>query len=102
MTSGNDGTPWYAFSLATYQSDIGRFLRTAEILARSLARAYGARPHWGKICPLNGEELGRLYPRLSEFRHCCASVDPLGVFINDFARSKLALASSGNETGSPG
>ena len=91
MTSGDEHTVWYAFSFATYQPELGPFMRTAGILARSMMRAYGARPHWGKVCPLDAAEIARLYPRLPEFRHLCTSVDPRGVFVNDFSRDKLGF-----------
>jgi xylitol oxidase len=57
-----------------------------------MTRAYGARPHWGKVCPLPASEIAKLYPRLPEFRRQCAAVDPHGVFVNDFARHTLGFS----------
>jgi L-gulonolactone oxidase len=93
MTSG-DAAAWYAISLITYQRDLAPFLRLTRLLARTAARALGARPHWGKICPLQTDEIAALYPRLEQFRAHCASVDPSQVFVNDFARSALGFSRS--------
>ena len=90
MTSGEEAE-WYAISLVTYQRDLTRFLRLARWLAKTMARTLGARPHWGKICPLQTAEVAALYPRLAEFRRVCASVDPAQVFVNDFARVMLGF-----------
>ena len=90
MTSG-DIDEWYAISLVTYQRELTPFLRLSRFLAKTMARALGARPHWGKLCPLQTEEVGALYPRLSEFRRICRSIDPAQVFVNDFARLMLGF-----------
>ena len=94
MTSSESRTAWYAFSLVTYRRDIAPFLEMARILSGVMARAYGARPHWGKVCPLPADEIARLYPRLPQFRQQCAAVDPHGVFVNDFARHTLGFSHS--------
>jgi hypothetical protein len=86
MTSNDGAEEWYAMSLITYQRELVPFLRVARFLAVTMARAYRARPHWGKICPLSGAELAALYPRLEEFRVHCRSTDPSHAFVNDFAR----------------
>jgi FAD/FMN-containing dehydrogenase len=91
MTSGNIDE-WYAISLITHQPELRRFLRVSRFLAKTMARTLGARPHWGKIVPLQTEETAALYPRLSEFRQFCASIDPAQVFVNDFARLMLGFA----------
>jgi hypothetical protein len=90
MTSGDTGA-WYAVSLITYQRDRAPFLRMARFVAAAMASAYRARPHWGKICPLETDEIAALYPMLDRFRAQCASVDPNQVFINDFARRALGF-----------
>ncbi len=90
MTSG-DTEEWYAISLVTYQRDLTPFLRLSRFLAKTMARTLGARPHWGKICPLHTAETAALYPRLPEFRQMCASIDPAQVFVNDFARLMLGF-----------
>jgi xylitol oxidase len=63
----------------------------ARFMATAMASAYRARPHWGKICPLNTEEIAPLYPALPRFRAHCASIDPDQAFINDFARRVLGF-----------
>jgi hypothetical protein len=60
-------------------------------LLKSMIRLFGARPHWGKFCPLTAEEAAQLYPRLADFRAICRRVDPHGVFQNDFTRRVLGF-----------
>ena len=91
MTSGDEADAWYAISLITYRRDITAFSRMAGVMARAMASAYRARPHWGKICPLDTETIAALYPSLPEFRAHCASVDPQQVFVNDFVRRALGF-----------
>ncbi len=91
MTSGDIAEEWYAISLITYQRDLVPFLRMVRFVAATMGRAYRARPHWGKICPLNAAELAALYPALRQFRDHCQSVDPAQAFVNDFARRSLGF-----------
>ena len=91
MTSGDEADAWYAISLITFQDDRRPFLRMAAFMAAAMASAYRARPHWGKICPLDAEDIQALYPALPRFRALCASVDPNQVFVNDFARRVLGF-----------
>jgi FAD/FMN-containing dehydrogenase len=91
MTSGEEDVAWYAISLITYRRDLGPFLTMARFMATTMAFAYGARPHWGKVCPLSTEELAALYPSLPRFRAVCASVDAGQLFVNDFARRALGF-----------
>lgn len=91
MTSGDEAAAWYAISLITYQSDHSAFSRMAGFMATAMASAYRARPHWGKICPLDTEAIAALYPALPQFRAHCASVDPEQVFVNDFVRRALGF-----------
>jgi hypothetical protein len=91
MTSGDTDAEWYAISLITYRRDLDPFLKVMEFLAATMASAYGARPHWGKVCPLNTRILAALYPALPQFRLHCASVDPQQAFVNDFARRALGF-----------
>jgi len=85
MASGV-GEPYYAVSFISYDRPEHRrgFLELAEFLSRSMGALFGARPHWGKICPVTAEEVVRLYPELSGFRAVCAAFDPAGVFRNDW------------------
>jgi FAD/FMN-containing dehydrogenase len=91
MTSGDEADVWYAISLITYQRETRDFLKMAGVMARAMASAYRARPHWGKICPLDTETIAALYPSLPRFRAHCASIDPQQVFVNDFARRALGF-----------
>jgi D-arabinono-1,4-lactone oxidase/FAD binding domain len=91
MTSGHFTDAWYAMSLVTYQRDHRPFLEVARFVAVTMAAAYFARPHWGKICPLHADEIAKLYPNLVRFRAHCASIDPHEVFVNDFARRVLGF-----------
>ena len=91
MTSGDRSEAWYAISLVTYQRDHLPFLGMAAFLAASMASVYGARPHWGKICPLSTAAVERLYPDLPRFRSVCAAIDREQVFVNDFARRVLGF-----------
>jgi FAD/FMN-containing dehydrogenase len=90
MTAGTDNA-WYAISLITYQQDPTTFLEVCRFLARTMATAYRARPHWGKVCPLDGHEIAALYSSLPQFRACCRQVDPAGVFVNGFAKRVFDL-----------
>ena len=91
MTSGDEADAWYAISLITYQRKITAFSGMASVMARAMASAYHARPHWGKICPLETEAIAALYPSLPRFRAHCASVDPQQVFVSDFVRRALGF-----------
>jgi FAD/FMN-containing dehydrogenase len=91
MTSGDESPAWYAISLITYQRDTAGFLTMAAFTAAAMASAYRARPHWGKICPLDTQTIAALYPALPQFRAHCASVDPEQVFVNDFAHRTLGF-----------
>ena len=83
MTSGDDQV-WYAISLISFAPLAERegFFQVATFLAQTMFQKFGARPHWGKWCPLTADELVSLYPRFKEFRAVCESRDPVGVFRN--------------------
>lgn len=51
----------------------------------------GARPHWGKCFSMAAEQIAASFPRLADFRRVARSVDPRGVFANDFLRSSGVL-----------
>lgn len=46
-------------------------------------RAYGGRPHWGKMHESDAEELAGLYPRFSDFTRVRRAVDPSGTLLNE-------------------
>ena len=79
MTSGGDDS-WFAISLITYDRirNLDPFKQLCSMLARFMAHEYGARPHWGKYCPLEAGTLKELYPRWSEFAAMRSRRDPSG------------------------
>lgn len=48
--------------------------------------AYEGRPHWGKMHSLQFEDLVSLYPKLPEFLQVRQSLDPEGMFLNEYVR----------------
>lgn len=96
MASGNHNA-WWAVSFITYGTrDLHGFQTAMALLARSMAALFGARPHWGKHCPLDHDALERLYPGLPEFRRFCSELDPSGRFRNAFADDKLGFRATAN------
>jgi FAD/FMN-containing dehydrogenase len=83
MASGAE-EPYYALSFISYARPQERegFFGFARFVARSMGALYGARCHWGKVCPHAGEDFEKLYPRARAFREICAHFDPAGVFRN--------------------
>jgi len=49
-------------------------------------KRYQGRPHWGKIHTRTSKELAELYPRWHDFRRVRATLDPDGMFLNDYLR----------------
>ena len=90
MASGGN-QDWYALSFISYARPARRagFSLFANFMAQSMSRLFQARPHWGKICPLEANELTSLYPRFDSFRTVCNSLDPKGVFQNDWTTALL-------------
>lgn len=58
----------------------------------AILRAYGGRPHWGKLHSLTARELAPLYPRWEHFQAVRADLDPEGVFLNPYLRGILGVA----------
>jgi hypothetical protein len=83
--------PGYAISLITYVEPRDPFRALGGFLLTSMIRLYGARPHWGKYCPLTQAEGAALYPQLEDFRRIARSVDPQGVFQNEFVGRVLGF-----------
>ncbi|MGH2549833.1 MAG: D-arabinono-1,4-lactone oxidase [Thermomicrobiales bacterium] len=83
MTADTD-EPFYSISLITYVEPRDRFYEVASFLARSMAKLFDARLHWGKYFPLSNADIEGTYPHLPEFRTICERTDPNGVFRNDF------------------
>jgi FAD/FMN-containing dehydrogenase len=61
------------------------FFREVE----AIFRAHEARPHWGKWHSHRANELRGLYPRWDDFQRARRSLDPGGVFLNEYARGLL-------------
>jgi FAD/FMN-containing dehydrogenase len=93
MTAAADEA-WYAISFISFVESRDRFLAMGAFLLKSMILLFGARPHWGKLCPLTEKEAAQLYPRLADFRAICQRVDPHGVFQNDFTRRVLGFNDS--------
>ncbi|MFK8186008.1 MAG: D-arabinono-1,4-lactone oxidase, partial [Phormidesmis sp.] len=84
--ASSDDEPYYAVSFINYNEPNRRndFLDFADLLARTTALLFDARPHWGKVCPIDAELAEQLYPKLTEFRSVCEKLDPNGVFRNSW------------------
>lgn len=93
MTS-NQAQDSYAISLISYARPQERqgFMQTMEFLAMTMSRRFGARPHWGKFCPLPPEDLVALYPQFAEFQAVCDRADPKGVFRNRWIKQLFSSA----------
>ena len=99
MASGT-GEDWYAISLISYARPNERagFMRFAHFLAKSMAKVFAARPHWGKVCSLDANELEILYPNLPEFRAICEAYDPQHVFRNTWTE-RVVFGASPRQSG---
>ena len=82
---------WYALSFISYEKPARRtgYFLFANFLARSMSRMFHARPHWGKVCPLDAKELESRYPKFDRFRAICNTFDSEGVFRNSWAETLL-------------
>lgn len=86
--TGDSAEPWYAVSFISY-ARVGErqgFMGCARVLCAALGRLYGARPHWGKICPLSAEDVRRLYPNWEQFVEVCRGADPAGTFRGEWLK----------------
>ncbi|MFN9718790.1 MAG: FAD-binding protein [Planctomycetota bacterium] len=80
---------WYSISLITYAEPRDSFYRVARFLAETMIPLFHARLHWGKWCPVSGEQLAPRYPHLPRFREISRRFDPNGCFRNDFVTEML-------------
>lgn len=85
--ASSDEEAYYAISFISYDSPTNRasFHSFANVLVRSTAHLFNARPHWGKYCPVDALAAERLYPKLATFRAVCEQYDFQGVFRNKWA-----------------
>ncbi len=60
--------------------------------AEAILRAYGGRPHWGKMHSLTARELRPLYPCWDDFQAVRRRLDPAGLFLNPYLRTLLGEA----------
>lgn len=60
-------------------TDYWDYLRAVD----AILRAYGGRPHWGKMHFLTGDDVAALYPRAGDFRALRRQLDPQGFYLND-------------------
>lgn len=92
--ASSDDESYYALSFVAFCRPAERegFFAFADFLARSTARLFGARPHWGKVCPINGEQAESLYPHLATFRDICSRFDSGGTFRNGWVAELLFRA----------
>ena len=99
MAAG-EGADWYSLSFISYARLGNRdgFFLFADVMAASMSRLFGARPHWGKICPLDAAQLESLYPRFADFRAICKRLDPAGVFRNRWTAALLDGEEGASET----
>ena len=91
--ASSEGEDNYSISFNGYArtSELQGFNRFSEVLTDSMANLFHARPHWGKVCPLDAATVRMLYPRLAEFQRICLEFDPDARFRNDWV-SQLLLA----------
>jgi hypothetical protein len=88
MASGDED--WYSISLISLQRPHDVFQAMADFVATATTRLFGARLHWGKYFPLDGEHARATYPELGDFAEICRKYDPTGVFQNEFTRNVLS------------
>ncbi|BAN49641.1 D-arabinono-1,4-lactone oxidase [Metapseudomonas resinovorans] len=60
-------------------TDYWDYLRAVDAILRS----YGARPHWGKMHFLTGDDVTAIYPRAHDFRSLRRQLDPEGFYLNE-------------------
>nr|WP_025807887.1 D-arabinono-1,4-lactone oxidase [Pseudomonas chlororaphis] len=60
-------------------TDYWSFLRAVDKILRS----YEARPHWGKMHFLTGEDVSAIYPRATDFRSLRRNLDPEGFYLSE-------------------
>jgi len=82
MSAGTE--PWCAISFITYDRDRRAFRNFSAFMTRTMASAFGARPHWGKHFDLQAGDLRKLYPKFDRFVRVRHQIDPNGRFSNTF------------------
>lgn len=97
-----EGKDYFAISLISYARPCERqgFFRFAGFISRAMVRLFAARPHWGKVCPLQPADVLELYPNLEQFQAICKRFDPESRFANSWIRRILRVTNSLSEDGS--
>ena len=72
----------------TWRDDPDGVARACTAIEAALD-SFGPRPHWGKVFTTPASRLAQVCPGLPAFRAAAESVDPHGVFRNDFLRSTV-------------
>jgi FAD/FMN-containing dehydrogenase len=54
--------------------------------AENILRSLGGRPHWGKPFDTTKVDLASVYPKWQEFKALRQTMDPNGVFENEWTR----------------
>ena len=72
----------------TWASELARVLPAVRAVEAALV-PLGARPHWGKLFDVAPAQVATGYERLEEFVTLASSMDPGGVFRNDFVNRYL-------------
>jgi xylitol oxidase len=67
----------------TWVNDTPAVLPVLTAMEAALA-PYGARPHWGKVFSMPPQRVRALYPHFPDFQRLQTSMDPQGVFRNEF------------------
>jgi hypothetical protein len=82
---------YFSISVFTYHPPHRRepYYAFCRWLARCLTSLVDARPHWGKLFPVDAAEIARLYPELPAFKRLCVLTDPARVFQNAFTERVL-------------
>lgn len=85
-------SPFYGRDAVTFHFTWRQTKATLVAIERveQALRPYRARPHWGKLSNLAGEELRGLYPCFDEFSQLRGELDPHGKFANSWS-ARLAL-----------
>jgi hypothetical protein len=96
--ASSDDEDSYSISFNCYAGpwELRGFNRFSAVLTRVLASLFEARPHWGKICPMDAAMVKSVYPQIAEFQRISTEFDPDARFRNDWA-SRLLFAEQSKE-----
>jgi L-gulono-1,4-lactone dehydrogenase len=87
------GEDWFSLSLFTYYPPRKRqaFYDVCSWCARAMHALFGARLHWGKHYPrsFDAQATASVHPGMRAFKEICRTVDPRGVFRNEFTDRML-------------